>query len=50
VREAGDRVRTAIQRAGLQWPQDRLVVNLAPADLPKVGTGFDLTGLTLGYA
>jgi magnesium chelatase family protein len=42
VREAGDRVRTAIQRAGLTWPQDRLVVNLAPADLPKVGTGFDL--------
>jgi magnesium chelatase family protein len=42
VREAGDRVRTAIQRAGLRWPQDRLVVNLAPADLPKVGTGFDL--------
>lgn len=42
VREAGDRVRTAIQRAGLAWPQDRLVVNLAPADLPKVGTGFDL--------
>jgi magnesium chelatase family protein len=42
VREAGDRVRTAIQRAGLHWPQERLVVNLAPADLPKVGTGFDL--------
>lgn len=42
VREAADRVRTAIQRSGLAWPRDRLVVNLAPADLPKVGTGFDL--------
>ncbi len=42
VREAQDRVRTAIQRSGLRWPRERLVVNLAPADLPKVGTGFDL--------
>lgn len=42
VREAGDRVRTAIQRQGLSWPQERVVVNLAPADLPKLGTGFDL--------
>lgn len=42
VREAEDRIRTAIQRCGLRWPQERVVVNLAPADLPKVGTGFDL--------
>lgn len=42
VREAGDRVRTAVQSSGLQWPGERLVVNLAPADLPKVGTSFDL--------
>ena len=42
VREAEDRIRTAIQRSGLHWPQERVVVNLAPADLPKVGTGFDL--------
>jgi magnesium chelatase family protein len=42
VREAEDRIRTAIQRSGLTWPQERVVVNLAPADLPKVGTGFDL--------
>ncbi len=42
VREAEDRIRTAIQRSGLRWPQERVVVNLAPADLPKVGTGFDL--------
>ena len=42
VREAGDRVRTGLQRSGLVWPGDRLVVNLAPADLPKAGTSFDL--------
>jgi magnesium chelatase family protein len=42
VREAADRVRTGAVRSGARWPQDKLVVNLAPADLPKVGTGFDL--------
>ncbi|MFU8841541.1 MAG: YifB family Mg chelatase-like AAA ATPase [Nitriliruptoraceae bacterium] len=42
VREAGDRVRTAVQRHGLRWPGERVVVNLAPAELPKVGASFDL--------
>lgn len=42
VREAEERIRTAIQRSGLSWPRDRVTVNLAPADLPKAGTGFDL--------
>jgi magnesium chelatase family protein len=42
IREAGDRVRTAATRQRLAWPQERIVVNLAPADLPKTGTGFDL--------
>ncbi len=42
VRESGERVRTAVQRQGLHWPAERLVINLAPADLPKVGTSFDL--------
>jgi magnesium chelatase family protein len=42
VREAGERVRAALQRSGFRWPPLRIVVNLAPADLPKVGTGFDL--------
>lgn len=42
VREAADRVRTAVLRSDLVWPRDRVVVNLAPADLPKVGSGFDL--------
>jgi magnesium chelatase family protein len=42
VRESGERVRAAIKRAGLRWPQTRVVVNLAPADVPKNGAGFDL--------
>lgn len=42
VREAGERVRAAVQRSGFRWPGQRIVVNLAPADLPKVGSGFDL--------
>lgn len=42
VREAEDRIRTALQRSGFGWPNERVVVNLAPADLPKAGTGFDL--------
>jgi magnesium chelatase family protein len=42
IREAADRVRTAAARQRLAWPQERIVVNLAPADLPKSGTGFDL--------
>ncbi|GGI06490.1 YifB family Mg chelatase-like AAA ATPase [Egicoccus halophilus] len=42
VREAGDRVRTAFARSRLHWPRERIVVNLAPADLPKFGSGFDL--------
>jgi magnesium chelatase family protein len=42
VREAGDRVKTGLQRSGVSWPQERVVVNLAPADLPKAGTAFDL--------
>ncbi|MEX0831148.1 MAG: YifB family Mg chelatase-like AAA ATPase [Nitriliruptoraceae bacterium] len=42
VREAEERMRTAVQRSGFSWPRDRVVINLAPADLPKVGTGFDL--------
>jgi len=42
VRESGERVRSAVRRAGLRWPAARIVVNLAPADLPKAGAGFDL--------
>ncbi len=42
VRESKDRVRAAIQCAQLEFPQRRITVNLAPADLPKDGGRFDL--------
>jgi len=42
VKESRDRVRSAIQNSGLDFPARRIVVNLAPADLPKEGGRFDL--------
>lgn len=42
VREARERVRAAIQNSGLTFPEKRVTVNLAPADLRKVGPGYDL--------
>ncbi len=42
VKEARDRVRAAILNAQFDWPQRRVTVNLAPADLPKDGGRFDL--------
>ncbi|MBT2745666.1 MULTISPECIES: YifB family Mg chelatase-like AAA ATPase [unclassified Lysobacter] len=42
VREAKDRVRAAIQCAQFEFPQRRITVNLAPADLPKDGGRYDL--------
>lgn len=42
VRESRERVRSAIQNAGYDFPMDRVVVNLAPADIKKEGTGLDL--------
>ncbi len=42
VRESGDRVRTAIRNSGFDYPRTRITVNLAPADVRKVGAGFDL--------
>ena len=42
VRESKDRVRSAIQNAGFDYPARRITVNLAPADLPKFGAGYDL--------
>ncbi|MEZ5285486.1 MAG: YifB family Mg chelatase-like AAA ATPase [Vicinamibacterales bacterium] len=42
VKESRDRVHAAIRNSGLEFPQHRIVVNLAPADLPKAGAAFDL--------
>ena len=42
VKEARERVRSAIRNSGLEFPSTRLTVNLAPAELRKQGTGLDL--------
>ena len=42
VRESRERVRTAIRNAGFAFPNERITVNLAPADLRKEGAAFDL--------
>lgn len=42
VRESRDRVRTAIRNSGYDLPMQRITINLAPADLRKVGSSFDL--------
>jgi magnesium chelatase family protein len=42
VREAKDRVRAAMASSGYRFPSRRVTVNLAPADLPKAGSAYDL--------
>lgn len=42
VREAKERVRAAIRNAGYEFPMRRIVINLAPADIRKDGSGLDL--------
>ena len=42
VRESRDRVRAALLCARFDYPQQRILINLAPADLPKEGGRFDL--------
>ncbi len=42
VRESRDRVRSAIKNSGFDIPPTRITINLAPADIKKEGSGFDL--------
>lgn len=42
VRESTERVRSAIVSSGFDYPKLRVTINLAPADVRKEGTGFDL--------
>ncbi|CAB5087070.1 AAA+ ATPase superfamily protein YifB/ComM, associated with DNA recombination [Olavius algarvensis associated proteobacterium Delta 3] len=42
VKESKDRVKSAIKNSGYTFPDDRITVNLAPANIKKEGTGFDL--------
>jgi magnesium chelatase family protein len=42
VRESRDRIRSAIRNSGFEFPEHRVTVNLAPADIRKAGSSFDL--------
>ncbi|MAT04327.1 MAG: ATP-dependent protease [Acidimicrobiaceae bacterium] len=41
-REARDRVRAAVTSSGIEWPNKKIVVNLAPPQFRKVGSGLDV--------
>src|SRR5262244_3694816 len=42
VRESRDRIRSAVRNSGFEFPKHRIIVNLAPADVRKAGSSFDL--------
>ena len=42
VKESRDRVHAAIRNSGFEFPQHRIVINLAPADVRKAGASYDL--------
>ena len=42
VRESRERVRSAILNSGFEYPEGRIIISLAPADIPKAGSRFDL--------
>ncbi len=42
VREARERIASAIRNSGYEFPPRRITANLAPADVPKAGPGLDL--------
>ena len=43
VKETRERVQIAIRNSGLEYPNDRVLISLSPADLKKEGNGFDLS-------
>ncbi len=42
IRESKERVKAAIKNSGFSWPQGRITVSLAPSDIKKEGSSFDL--------
>ncbi|NIP25808.1 MAG: magnesium chelatase, partial [Phycisphaerae bacterium] len=42
VSESSDRIEAALKNSNAEFPKGRITVNLAPADLPKEGSAFDL--------
>ena len=49
VSEAKERVLSAVKNTGIRLPRGRIIVNLAPANLKKVGTHYDLA-MALGFS
>ncbi len=45
IKEAKERIRTAIENSGITFPDAAIVINMAPADMKKTGTAFDLAML-----
>lgn len=43
VKETRERIQSAIRNSGLEYPNERVLISLSPADLKKEGTGFDLS-------
>lgn len=42
IKESRERIRSALKNSGFSFPQKKVIINLAPADLKKEGSGFDL--------
>ena len=42
VKESRERMRSAIRNSGFEFPMERVLISLSPADLKKEGSGFDL--------
>ncbi|HKS43941.1 MAG TPA: YifB family Mg chelatase-like AAA ATPase [Amycolatopsis sp.] len=42
LREAKDRVRSAVRNSNQEWPSEKVTLGLSPANLPKLGSGYDL--------
>ncbi len=42
IEEARERVKSAIKNSGISFPRNKITINLAPADIPKVGPSYDL--------
>ena len=42
VKESKDRVKSAIKKSGYEFPPRRITINIAPVDIRKEGTAFDL--------
>ncbi|WP_386694475.1 magnesium chelatase domain-containing protein, partial [Streptomonospora nanhaiensis] len=43
LKEAKDRVRAAVRNSGQKWPEQHVTLGLSPANLPKLGSGYDLS-------